>query len=141
MSGVIDDILPDVDDILGVRDDIGAALKPVSIVTRNWSGVELGAGDASEFKTPVLPSPRVVEFAHDLRIKEGGAVKQGDILLKMISKNKYPNQSDVDFSGLPPNVEKFYDVGGKLYRPFNVVEKFLTWNVLLRPHSDQTRYE
>lgn len=134
---IVDDILPDTDDLLSIRDDIGAALKEVYIVTRTWSGEELGAGQPSEIKERMLPSPHIVEFSHSLRIREGGAVKQGDILLKMVSKNKYPNLSDVDLSGLPLNVEKLYEVGGKLYRPISVTERYVTWRVLLRPISSK----
>lgn len=136
---IVSDLKPGLNAILGIRDDLGAALKEVYLVTRSWSGGELGEGDPTEIKVRMLPSPRVVEFKHDLRIKEGGAVQQGDILLKMISKVSFPKQCDVDGSTNSQNVEKFYEVGGILYRVVGVTEKHLTWNVLLRPISNQAR--
>lgn len=140
MSGIVDDLRSGVNDLLGIRDSIGAALKEVWIVTRTWSGIELGDGTAFETREQMLPSPRVVEFKTDLRIKEGGAVQSGDIMLKMVSRQSFPNQADVDFSGIASNVEKLYEVGGRLYRPVGVTEKHLTWTILLRPLSDQKRY-
>lgn len=140
MSGIVDDLLNgSVNDILGVRDDLGVALKQVHMVTRSWSGLEPGDGEVSEVKTRVLPSPRVVEFKNDLRIVEGGAVQQGDILLKQISKQTYPTQDLVDGSSDSESVEKFYEVGHRLYRVVAVTEKQVTWTVLLRPLTSQER--
>lgn len=136
MSGsIVADLRANVNDILGIRDDIGAAKKEVFLVTRTWTGGELGSGDYSDVSARMLPSPRVVEYKHDLRLKEGGAVQQGDILLKQISQQTYPNQSDLDGTQCKKNVELFYDVGGKIYRPIAVTEKHLTWTVLLRPQN------
>jgi hypothetical protein len=133
---IVSDLLGDVDSILSVRDQIGAALKPVYLVTRTWSGSELGEGTASVTKTQMLPSPRVVEFKHDLRLVEGGFVKAGDILLKMVSKQSYATESLLDGTSNVANVEKLYEVGGILYRPINVREKHVTWTVLLRRLSE-----
>jgi hypothetical protein len=136
---LVEGLKPGLNGVLGIRDSIGAALKQVFIVTRTWSGTELGDGAMSETKIQILPSPRVVEFSSDLRIREGGFIQSGDIVLKMISKQTYTSASDLDFSGTAATVEKFYEVGGRLYRPIGVTEKHLTWTVTLRPISDQTR--
>lgn len=134
---IVDDLKNDcLDDILGIRDDIGAAKQEVYIVERVWSGDEPGDGTYQEKpKSRILPSPRTVEFKHQLAIREGGAVKQGDILLKMISKASYPDKETLEFADLPGNIEKFYEIGGRLYRPIEVTEKHVTWSVLCRPLS------
>jgi hypothetical protein len=137
---MIDDLRDGLNDILGVRDDIGAALKEVYLVTRTWSGLSIGAGTATETSVRMLPSPRVVEFTDDLRIREGGVVKQGDLLLKQVSQQTYPTIDLVDGTSEAKNVEKLYDVGGKLFRVVSVTTKHLTWRVLLRPLSSQKRF-
>lgn len=137
MSGVISDLLPDIDDILGVRDEIGAALKVVKIYTKTWSGSELGDGTAITTNVTITPSPRVVEFKFDKKIPEGGAVKHGDIFLKQISKNAFPTVADVDCVPANKKIEKYYDVGGIQYECIGVIEKHLTWSVHLRRKSHQ----
>ncbi len=137
---LIDDLKANINGTLGLRDSLGVGLKSVSIVTRTWSGAEIGSGTPTDVTVAMSPSPRIVDYSHDLRITEGGAVKQGDILLKMISKQSYPLVTDVDASTTQANVEKFYNVGGKLYRVVKVREKHVTWNVLLRPLGTTSGY-
>lgn len=134
---VVSDLLSNVDSILGIRDDIGAALKEVWLVTRAWRGSEPGDGTYVETKVRMLPSPRVVEYTDQARIREGGAVQQGDIMLKMISKQSFPEAADIDCSSGDASVEKFYEVGGSLYRVVSVTEKHVTWSVLLRKLTSQ----
>jgi hypothetical protein len=129
--GLIDDLLPDVDAILGIRDDLGVALKVVNIVTRTWSGSECGEGTMSETMAQMLPSPRVVEYRKQQENQTGGVVERADIMLKMISKNLF-SETDLNFSDMNENQEKFYDIGGELYRPIQVIEKHVVWSVMLR---------
>lgn len=136
-KGVVQGVLENVNSILGLRDSLGAALKDVYFVTRTWSGSELGAGSKTDTKVKMVPSPRVVEFKQDARIVEGGAIKQGDILLKMISKQSYPTETYVDGRSNVANIEHLYEVGGVLYRVVNVTEKHVTWTVLLRKLSSR----
>ena len=137
MSGVVTDLLTSIDSILALRDSIGAAKKEVWLITRTWSGTELGDGTATDVRTRMLPSPRVVEFNHDMRILEGGAVKQGDVLLKMISKQSYPTENLIDGKSTVQNVEKLYELSGIYYRAVTVTENHVTWTVLLRRLSNQ----
>lgn len=139
MGGVIDSF-KNTDKILGIRDKIGAVLKPVSIVSRTWSGIQVGEGEPVDSVVRLLPSPRVVDFTHDLRIQPGGSVQQGDILLKGISKESHPKQSELDGTSDKKNVEKFYLVGERLYQAISVREKYLTWNVQVRELSHQERF-
>ena len=137
MSDVIKSIRDSVNNILKIRDDIGAALKTVTLITRTWSGDEIGDGTFTDVTVILSPSPRVVEFKHDLRLLEGGAVKQGDILLKMISKQTYPTDDLLDAKTSSKKIESLYEVGDSIYTPTAITEKHLTWNVLLRKKSSK----
>lgn len=137
-KGVVQGVLENVNDILGLRDSLGAGLKDVFLVTRTWSGTEIGDGTKTDAKVKMLPSPRVVEFKHDMRLVEGGFVKAGDVLLKMVSKQTYPTENLLDGTSADPKIEKLYEVGGVLYRVINVREKHVVWNVLLRRLSQQS---
>lgn len=139
-SGVIDSFFPGLNDILGLRDDIGAALKPVYILTRTWSGSEPGDGTATDVKVRMLPSPRVVYPNRKHVNKPGGAAEEVDLMLKMVSKETYNTYAKVDDATTLKKIEKFYDVGGLLYRPIEIREKHLVYEILLRLSTDQTRY-
>lgn len=127
------------DEILGVRDQIGANLAKTCIITRTWSGDQIGEGTYIDESVEVLPSPQVVNLSHSLRVVEGGQIKQGDLLLKMISQNQFPNESDIDGTSGSDVVEKFYRVNGFDYRVISVVKNYLTWDVQIRRLTDQTR--
>lgn len=136
--GVIDDLIPDVNGILGIRDTLGVGLKKVSIITRTWSGYTVGDGTFVDVEEPMVPSPHVTQFRQDLRVAEGGAVKRQDVQLKMISKVNY-TETDLDFSDVSDPVEKFYSLSGEIYRPIQVIERHVTWSVMLRRSNDQER--
>lgn len=140
MTDFIEDLKDVVDDVLQVRDDIGAIKDSVYIVTRAWDGDEIGDGNAVESKTIVYPSPWIVDYSHSLRITEGGNIKQGDILLKQISQDRYPNEIDVDCKTSSKLIEKFYEIGGILYNVISVRKRYATWDVQVRRLKDQTRY-
>lgn len=137
--GIISDLLPAIDSILGVRDDIGAVIQPVYFVTRTWSGGAIGEGTPTDAEVQMLPSPGLKNFSHDVRLREGGVIKAGDIILQNVSKNSY-NEAELDGTSSGDGVEKLYRVGEKLYQVINVVEKYVTWDVQLRALSNQRRY-
>ena len=137
MTNFVENLKSDIDSILGIRDEIGAVLKDVYIVTRYWEGSEIGDGNRIDREIKMFPSPRVVEFKNEYKTKEGGSVLNGDIVLKMISKQSYPHRCDVDCSTNEQNIEKFYKVGGIYYRVISVKEKYLVWEVQLRRVSKQ----
>lgn len=139
-NGVVGSLKDSVDDILGLRDSLGAALMPVYFVERQWTGDESGDGTATETTEQVLPSPRIVSMSDDSRVMEGGAIQLDDILLKGISKNKYPSKVDVDGTTDDQSIERFYEIDGQLYGVINVTEKHLTWNVQVRKLSNQKRH-
>lgn len=136
---LLDSLLPNIDTVLGVRDSIGAQLHNVYMITRRWSGGRPGEGEASDTIEQLTPSPQIYEYGHDIRIVEGGAVKQGDIVLKNISKNKYTSK-DLDGRTDDKATERFYRIKERLYQVINVKERYLTWEVQVRKLSNQTQY-
>lgn len=140
MSGVIASLLPSVDAILGIRDSIGAVIDTVYLYTRTWSGSTVGAGTPTDTKTQMLPSPCLKNYAQDLRLKEGGEVKAGDIILKSVSQNSY-TEANLDGSSAGMNIEKFFLVGNKLYQVINVKKRYVTWDVQIRMLSNQERHD
>lgn len=140
-GAAIEGIRGSLDSILGVRDKI-ALLHPVYLVTRTWPEGIIGRGEYTEDARQMLPSPGIKRFATDLRLREGGVVKQGDVLLKAISKNKYPALADIDCSVDPetqPGVERFYRINDEEFSVVVPEEKYLTWEVLLRRRASPTR--
>ena len=122
------------DKMLGIKDDLGVVLKPVYIVIRTWSGARIGTGTATDAATQVKPSPRIIDMFDNVNIAPGGRIEDGDILLTGISKQSYPNKSDIDniVSNSTKNVEKLYKIGTDFYQITRVKEKYLTWQVEVR---------
>jgi hypothetical protein len=131
---LVDDIRGGVDDILSLRDQIGAVKKPVYFFSRVW-GEAKGRGTPVDTFTLIQPSPRIVEFQHDLRVREGGNVRQGDIMLKGMSQETYPTEAHVDCSVNSDLLEKYYCIDGWLYEVVSVNRKYVTWNILIRKTS------
>jgi len=125
------------DSVLGVRGDIGADLKSISIVTRTWSGKAPGDGVAHDETEEVHPVPGIRDHSHDIRLLQAGAVMQGDLILTSLSKNRYPTQDLIDCRVDERNIEKFYQVGEFLYRVIHVKERLVTWDVQVRRLSAQ----
>lgn len=139
MSSVIEELKKSMDSVFAVRSQLGAVLHKVYLVTRTWSGTQIGDGEMTEEVTEVTPSPGIKDYSHSIRLQAGGNVKQGDLIIHTISKNRYPNESDLDGSSDNPLIEKLYKIGDIYYRAISVVENHLTWNVQVRKLSDQTR--
>ncbi len=136
---VQDLISPELDDILAIREQLGADLAKVSLVTRTWSGTEIGDGDYIDVVEEMHPTPGVVDLSHSWRVAQGGAFKQGDLILTMISKNKFPTVDLIDGSSPSELVQKFYLVNGFFYTVIKPTEKYVYWDVQVRRSTDQTR--
>ena len=139
-KGLIDSLLPAVDSILGVRDAIGAVIDPVYFVKRTWSGIEVGEGTPVDTLEQMLPSPQLKNYSQNMRLREGSVVKQGDIILHNVSRNKY-TEAQLDGSSTDTNVERLYMVGDKLYQVISIMKSYVTWDVHLREMSNQRRYD
>lgn len=141
-KNLIDSLKSSINPILAVRDTLGAQKHDVFIVTRNWGGETVGEGDATDSKSLVLPSPNIVDLSHNLRVKEGGQIRQGDIMLKMISKQTFPDKDQISGENLEDNEEFFYMFDDTLYRVVSTTEDHLWWNVQVRPlNSHETFFE
>lgn len=137
--GLIDGLLTGIDSILSIRDTAGAVIDPVYFVTRTWSGTEIGDGTVVDTEVQMLPSPGLKDYGQDLRVREGGSIKSGDIILKDVSRNKF-KESDLDGKSPSRNIEKFFRVGDKLYQVINITKSYVTWDVQIRELTNQTRY-
>lgn len=145
-TGIVNALLPRINSILGVRDSIGAIIRPVYFVTRQWYVDQAltiknnqPEGFAKDTTVQLLPTPMLKDFSQDIRLREGGTVKAGDIVLRGVSKASY-KEADIDGTTSDTGVQKFYLVGDKLYQVINVTEKYVTWDVQIRELTNQTRY-
>ena len=124
------------DKILGVRENLGVQLADVSIITRTWSGKEVGEGSFTDSELIISPQPQIVDFGHDLRLNNSAAVRQGDLILKQISQNKFSRKQLSAITGLK-NVEKFYKLNDDLYVQIHLRERLITWDVHIRKLSNR----
>lgn len=145
-TGIVKAMLKGIDGVLGARDSVGAIIQPVYRVSRQWyTDVGLTTlatqpeGFAKDTVTQLLPSPGMKQFSQDIRLREGGTVKAGDIILTGISRNKF-TEADLDGSSSSRGVQKFYLIGAKLYQVINVTAKYVTFDVQVRELSNQRRY-
>lgn len=146
MAGIIDSLLPAIDSILGVRDAVGAVIKPVYLVTRTWyadsaylTQATAIDGYAKDTEIQMFPSPQLVDLTQKNRVREGGSYKDGDILLKNVSKNSY-SEADLASTSASPNVQQFMRVGEQMFQIVGITPSYVTWDVHLRPLTDQSRY-
>ena len=134
------------DDILSIRDDLGAQKHLVKILKRKGSAVDSELDDFNSvdpvdtIELEILPSPRIVDYSHSLRMKEGGKIRQGDLIVKMISKNAFPGRSTIDGTSADPSETFYYLVNNELYTVVNVTEDYTWWNVHIRKANNQTLY-
>lgn len=144
-DGIVNSVIDGLDSILGVVDDIGAVKYPVYIITRTWQGRK-GIGTPEDEFEQILPTPHQVNYSQDIRTKTGGAIEAGDILLTMISKERYPSQKLIDLSidredETPKTMERYYFINDTLYEVKNVRSKYVCWNVLLRAVNKREVYD
>jgi hypothetical protein len=133
--GIIDDLLPITNDILGVRDDIGAVIHPIYLVTRTWSGESVGDGTYLDVEEQMLPSPSVQKLTFNLPALQAGQYEVGDLIIRHISKQNYPDEDVVSCKSSDSNIEKFYKINGKFYQVISVNESYVTWEVTIRKVS------
>lgn len=131
-SDIKDSLLDCLDDILSVRECIGANLADVKIITRTWSGARPGDGQFDDVEIPLTPAPQIRDYSHDIRLQQGGSYKQGDLLLRAISKNAFPTEIELRTDTGIKNVQKFIKVGENYYITINVKENLVTWDIQVR---------
>lgn len=131
-------LLDCIDNVLKIREDIGAQLADVWIVTRTWSGERIGDGNFVDEVVKMFPLPQIKDFSHNVRITEASAVKQGDLILVGISRNQYTEEMLRTDTG-SATVEKMIKVGAHYYRTISVKENLVTWDIQVRKvNQDET---
>lgn len=137
ISPLIDGCLLDcIDDALAIRDEIGAYKSKVYITKRSWSGNIIGEGTPTDVDTQIYPTPEIVEYKHDIRLKDGGSIRNGDIALKSVSRKRY-TEDDMALKSNDPSVELFFKICGKLYESISVKRGHATMDVMVRRLSSQ----
>lgn len=127
------------DSILGIREKMGAQLADVFLVTRTWSGERVGDGSFTDRVEKVSPTPQIVDLSHDVRVTEAGSVKAGDLILRGISRNKYPDEIKLRTDTGDKRIEKLYHIGEHFYRTINIKENLITWDIQVRKvRQDET---
>lgn len=136
--GIVQDLVGIADSLYGVRDDIGAVLEPVYLVTRTWSGAAPGDGTFTDAIQHVLPSPAIAELTSSWKLREIG-LQEGSsaTMLSGISKQSWPTRDMVDCTSTAANVEKFYQIAGKLYYVKQVKENYISWTVFITKVAHQ----
>lgn len=126
-----------IDKILGIREQIGAQLADVDLVERTWSGKRQGDGTFTDVVTRLSPAPEIVDYSHNIRTSEAGAVKSGDLILRGISPKYTEDQLKTQTDS--KSKERFYKLGTNYYTCVNVRERLVTWDVHIRKISqDET---
>jgi len=145
---LISDLTASLDSIFQIRDDLGAEKHKVYIIkrTKNALQPELeGFGTVEVVDTierQLFPTPRIVDYSLSLKMLEGGNVKQGDLILKMISKNKF-SKADINctlLDGESENIERFYMLNNELYNVISITEDYCWWNVQIRKTASEKVY-
>ena len=137
-KGLVENLLPGVDKILGIRDKIGAVKAKVFIVTRTWENGEIGHGSFKDEIIPVLPTPYLRDFSQDIRLQPQAGVQQGDLILRDISKKSFDSETSIDTRTNDKGIEKAYKLVSlttreeKFYHVVSIIEDYLTWDVQLR---------
>lgn len=139
-DSLIKSLLPSADSILGLRQQIGVVIHAVFILTRTWPYSRVGEGTPDDVVEKISPSPKLKEYTHDIRLVEGGAVRQGDIVIQGLSKYQYPVEDMINAKTPSENIERFYLIDERLYQIIQVKEKYVTWDIQVRKLSNQTRY-
>lgn len=129
--GIVSDVLSVTDEILGLRDELGAEKAQVFIVTRTWA-TEKGVGGYTEQVSQMKPTPYIVDLSHKYQVLQGGAVRQGDLLLKTVSKETYKTEDIVSLRTSDKLTEKYYKINGSLYEVISVTDNYVYWNVQIR---------
>lgn len=140
MKTLIESLKESINPILEVRDFLGAEKHKTYLLTREWTGELVGEGIPSDSIEIFNPSPNLVDVTLNHRTREGGKVREGDLMLKMISKQTFPKRSLIDGTSTGDKQEKFYYINEELYQIIQVTEDHLWWNVTVRKNLSSKVY-
>jgi len=131
---LLDDVAKDVQGALETIEGLEIYKTKVYLLTRTWKE-RMGLGTPTDRLIKIDPNPYISDFSHSLRIKEGGNIKQGDLFIKYLPKNLFPNETDVNCKVSNKLEEKFYVLDDELYEVISVVKGYAYWNVQIRKTS------
>ncbi len=104
----------------------------VYMLTRTWSGGRIGSGDKEDVQVVISPTPYMRDYSHSVRLQENGVIKAGDVIIKYIPIENYPDESELETKTNIKNVQKFYVINNRIYTVVSIVEGYVYWNVHLR---------
>lgn len=131
---LLDDVAIDVEEALNTIEGLEIYKSKVYLLTRTWKE-RTGRGKPIDKLVKVDPNPYIADYSHSLRIKEGGKIKQGDLIIKYLPKNLYPTEDTVNCKTKSELEEKFYVLEDELYEVISVVKGYAYWNVQIRKTS------
>lgn len=128
-----------------VRQDIlvdltGRRLHDWVVVTRTWSGSQLGEGTFTDVELAITPKPKLTLPEPTMTTHEGGAFEIGDLIINKVSARKYTRSQLGDPTPAAPlanNVIQFWRKDGdEAYDVISTELRYLHWRVHLRPKRD-----
>lgn len=126
-----DDLVPVVDDVREMIDDLGLRLHTVQTRRITWSGGAPGLGDATVTDVALSPAPKVRNPSPRERVAEPGRFEEGDRLVEKISATY--TEADLDGGAIADAEEFYWLIDGDPYRVVGKpLERFLGWTVQLR---------
>jgi hypothetical protein len=134
---ILEDVNANVAEAMRTIDGLELYRHKVYILTRTWSGDRVGRGSKTDEQVQVYPTPYMKDYSHDLRVREGGNIRAGDVIIKYIPKEDYAEESLLDCSTSAKNIEKFYVINNRIYNVVSVLEGYVYWNVHLRKTNQE----
>ncbi len=131
---LLDDVAKDVQGALETIESLDIYKSKVYLLTRTWKERK-GRGKPTDELTKVDPNPFISDYSHSLRLKEGGNIKQGDLIIKYLPKNLFPDENSVNLISNDEKIEKFYVLEKELYETVSIIKGYAYWNVQIRKTS------
>jgi len=128
---LLDDVAIDVDSALKTIEGLEIYKTKVYLLTRTWLARK-GRGNPVDVITKIDPNPYISDYSHSQRIREGGSIKQGDLIIKYLPFNIFPLESDVNNKTGSDLIEKYYVLDNELYEVISIVKGYAYWNVQIR---------
>ena len=120
-----------VDCALEALDSMGLNIAEVGLIKRVWPEDKIGRGTPVDTLELFTPTPRIEQIRQSHNNKQAGQERRGDVFVKFLSKNKYPEVSSIDATSTVKNEEIYYYVDGELFEVVEVTENLTHWNVLI----------
>jgi hypothetical protein len=126
-----DDLIPVVDEMRELVDDLGLRRNTVETRLRTWSGGELGLGTPTDVDTELDPKPKVAEPSPWLLESSGGKYESGDLIVSRISATY--DEDDLTGGTLAAAAEWFVLIDGDPYRVVSAAtERNFEWRLHVR---------